>query len=169
MTSRRRTALSVIGGMALVAVLATPSVAHRDYRTDPNDVVGKTDIRGVLYNHHDGRTFLKVMTYHKLRREHLNGGNYLWEQLDTRGGNAADFFIYFEWRSQVAEYFGFIYDGMNFVRRVPADKSERAIKVDFPNSRVDGLAERFAAGAYFGQFDYAPNKGQYVHWGGGDY
>jgi hypothetical protein len=167
-TKKACLAITVAG--ALLLALPASTSAHPDYTFDPNDVMGKTDVRGMLYDHHDGRTFLMIKTFHQLERAHLNNGNYVWEFLDTRGSNDPDFFIFMEFRSGPGRYFCFIFEGMTFVRRVPANKREFSIRCDFPTQRVGSVAERYAGGASFENgLDPIPDSGSAVHWGGGPY
>ncbi len=167
-TKKACLAITVAG--ALLFALPASSSAHRDSVSDRNDIMGKTDVSRAVYDHHDGRTFLMIKTFHHLDRAHLNNGNFLFEGLDTRGNNQIDIVIYMEFRRGPGEYFCFIFDGMTFVRRVPADKREFSIRCDFPTQRVGSEAERYAGGAHFeSEFDFVPNKGTAVHWGGGPY
>jgi hypothetical protein len=169
MRTKRSLLATILAGALLFALPASTS-AHPDYAFDPNDIQGKTDVRGMRYDHHDGRTFLMIKTFHPLERAHLNNGNYLFGALDTRGSNIPDFYIFMEFRSGPGEYFCFIYEGMTLVRRVPADKREFSIRCDFPTQRVGSVAERYAGGAEYGnEFDAIPNSGTAVHWGGGPY
>jgi hypothetical protein len=167
-TKKACLAMTVAG--ALLLALPTSSSAHSDSVFDANDIQGKTDVSRALYDHHDGRTFLMIKTFHQLERAHLNNGNFLFEGLDTRGNNDIDFVIYMEFRSGPDRYFCFIFEGMKFVRRAPANKREFSIRCDFPTERVGSVAERYLGGAHFDtEFDFVPNKGSAVHWGGGPY
>jgi hypothetical protein len=166
----KRTGLVISVAVGLLLALPASTMAHPDYTFDPNDPRRKPDVRGMRYDHHDGRTFLMIKTFHPLERVHLNNGNYVWEALDTRGDNDIDFVVFMEWRSGPGEYFCFIFEGMKFVRRVPADKRGYSIRCDFRTDLVGSVAEFYAGGMYFETvFDFIPNNGTAEHWGGGPY
>lgn len=163
----RRVRKSIIAGLllGLLALGAFPATAHDAYRTDPNDIDGKTDIRGVLYRHGDGRTTVKTKTFDPLRRAHLSNGNYMVWALDTVGNNFVDYWVYGEYRSGPQRYFCFIYDDLNqLLRRVEADKRASSLKCTFRSGNVSGVAEGFKASAKWAKtFDYAPEKGLFPH------
>jgi hypothetical protein len=172
MTLTRSFGATCLAGMILFG-LTTSASAHPVYRSDPqNDVMGKTNLKGMSFDHGDGRTYLLLRTHHPLQRAHLNNGNFLYEGLDTRRNDNIDFLIYMEFRDGPNRYFCFIFRrNQTLVRRVRADKRESAIGCDFRSSLVRGVAEHYEGHAFYdGQFDFIPNnQDPAVHWGGGAY
>jgi hypothetical protein len=159
---RKTIVVASVSGLLLFG--ATSATGHDIVKNDPNDV-DTLDIKRVIYRHGDGRTTLKLEFHDKLQQSQFTDPNSPEWVLFTKGDSKVDFVVEYEYRVKQDSYSCKITDfNGDLVRRIPVTKRAFSVKCRFLNTRIGGLAEKFAAAAYDqGGMDFAPNTGPYRH------
>lgn len=149
---RARIALAAVLILTLAGV--QDASAHRQVKSDPNDVLGPLDIAGAAVDHDRRNIYGYVETYALLRNGTIGprNSNFLYVDFDTVGGSRADYFValYYS-RGMQAAVFRYTRGDARHVADVYAERlDDYSIYFEIPRRTIGaGTGIRWYASSFF--------------------